>query len=207
MTDTTTEQPVWTTWPTGAAIEQTDRDTWVWTGKRIGGKHLIARPQHDGWYRLLESDQLADYTWLPYRPTADENVIHWLWRAAQIDVQLAQERNANQAINQAIRRDWNTLNEHLNEYADQKSMCDDYENQLSEWNDEFSTLELTGRTKTYEVQVTVRAEFHKTVTVEATTSQAAKEQVDDMDDSEITDGLDMYDASEVSWDAEDGTAL
>ena len=204
MTDTTTEAPVWTTWPTGAAIEQTDRDTWVWTGKRIGGKHLIARPEQltDGWYRLLEPDQLTDYTRLPYRPVADENVVHWLWRAAQIDVQRLQERNANQAI----RSDWNTLNEHLNEYADEQDMCSTYENKLDEWNGTFGVMSLTGRVKEYEVEMTVHMTFTTTVTVEANSADQASNKADDLDWDDVTRNISLCDAGDVTWEVDDVTS-
>ena len=203
MTDTTTEHATeaWTTWPTGAAIEQTDASTWVWTGKRIGGKHLIARPEQltDGWYRLLESDQLADYTRLPYRPTADENVVHWLWRAAQIDVQRLQERNANQAISS----DWNTLNEHLNEYADEESLCSSFEKKLDEWNGTFGVMSLTGRVKEYEVEMTVHMTFTTTVLVEATSPDEASTKADDLDWDDVTQNISLCDAGDESWDVDD----
>ena len=204
MTDTTTEAPVWTTWPTGAAIEQTDRDTWVWTGKRIGGKHLIARPEQltDGWYRLLEPDQLADYTRLLYRPDADVNVVTWLWRAAQIDVLHLQERNANQAI----RSDWLTLNEHLNGYADKESLCSTYENKLDEWNGTFGVMSLTGRVKEYEVEMTVHMTFSTTVTVEATSPDQASTKADDLDWDDVTRNISLGDAGDVSWDVDDVTS-
>lgn len=208
MTETTATEVTVVTyqdWPVGAQIEQTDANTWVWTSKRIAGKYLITRPELGiqlGWYRLLTPEELADYTWLPHRENTNETLTSWMWRAAQMEEGRLQEvqRSRN------MRSDWALLNEALNEYADTKNMCGEYERQLSEWNDSFAELSLDGRTKTYEVEVTITATFTTTVEVEGTSEDDATEKAGDMDWDDVSRGLDLSDASDMNWEVENATA-
>src|SRR4029077_7803622 len=55
--------------------------------------------------------------------------------------------------------DWTKLNDHLNEYADNNTMCSDYERQLSDWNEDYSTLKLLGREIEYRVPVLVTVRY------------------------------------------------
>ena len=203
ITDTTTtnEPAVWTAWPEGGQIEQTDSATWIWTGKRIAGKHLIVRPEmgiQSGWYRLLTPDELGDYTYLEQRALTNEYTIVWMLRAAQMDAgRLSEIQTRN-----TMQGDWALLNEALNEYADGKGLCGEYERQLSEWNDSFAVMSLEGRAKTYEVELTITATYTTTVEVEATSEDEATDKAGDLDWDEVTRGLDINDASDMNWQVE-----
>ena len=205
MSEVTTEIVTWSDWPTGAQIEETDRDVWIWTGKLLNGKHLIVLPNvrvMSGWYRLLPNDQLSNYTWLPDRTPMPDESVGWMHRAAQMDeARLREVKYGNEA-----RADWSLLNEALNEYADNKGLCGEYERQLDEWNDSFGTLKLEGRTKTYSVELTVRASFTTTVEVEATSEDDATDKAGNLDWDEVTANLDMSDANDMDWEVDDATA-
>lgn len=84
------------------------------------------------------------------------------------------------------RRDWEAINEHMNQYADKVSWCDEYENiHLSEMNELISTFQFTGRTKTYRVAVTLTSTYHGSVEVEASSPEQAESAVHEMGNEEI----------------------
>lgn len=128
-------------------------------------------------------------------------------RANNAEDQVERERNTRQHTQNSLntaRQDWATLNEFLNDYADEQSMCSAYENQLSIWNNSFSMLELTGREKEYEVSVTVTATYYTTVTVTASSDEAAQEHVDDnYDEDDIMRNATWSAPDDTTWEVTD----
>lgn len=56
-----------------------------------------------------------------------------------------------------LRADFRTINEKINEYADEQSMCSDYERRIFGWNNELSVMELKmRRDRTFYFRVPVR---------------------------------------------------
>jgi hypothetical protein len=115
--------------------------------------------------------------------------------------------NARHAANNVeiarLRQDWRQLNEFLNEYADKNSMCSDYERQLNDWNEGFELLELEGRKRIYRVRVRVQTTHYVDVDVEATTEDAAIEEINDMYASDImNDNGDWSDYSDIDHDVQ-----
>jgi hypothetical protein len=103
------------------------------------------------------------------------------------------------------REDWNTLNEHIKDYANEANMCAEFERKIDEWNADFKTFTLEGRIKNYDVSVRLTATYYTTVTVEAATPEAAQEQVEEMDSDDIDNksGLDWKHPDDVEFDVTD----
>lgn len=76
-----------------------------------------------------------------------------------------------------MRTDWSRLNGHLNDYADEHDMCDQYDETLADWNSGFRELQLVGREKDYDVSVRVTVVYDVTVNVTASTERQARDQV------------------------------
>lgn len=91
--------------------------------------------------------------------------------------------------------DWRLLNSFLNKYADDQSMCGEYERKIAEWNEQFQVVKLEGRIREYEVEVEVSFRYTHTVTVEASSEEDAKEMVEQMTASEVMESAD--------WDCPD----
>ena len=89
------------------------------------------------------------------------------------------------------RNDWNTLNDHLKDYANENSMCSSFEDKLEEWNEDYKLLKLEGRVREYNVSVTVTATYYATVTVEAKSPDDAEKIVNNMDSDDIDNNSDM----------------
>lgn len=94
-----------------------------------------------------------------------------------------------------VEADFRTLNNYLNDYADNKGYCDEYEKQLDEWNEGLHAMQLHGRIHEYEVEVECTFRYTHTVTVEASSEQDAREQVEQMTASEVMESAD--------WDCPD----
>ena len=130
-----------------------------------------------------QTTQLADLI-EPAPKTVDELTAEVATLTRQLAMR-TQDREYWQNKYQSAQNDWNTLNEAINEYADEQSMCSSYENKLAEWNDSFSEFSLTGRVKEYEVSVTVTSTYYVTVTVEANSEDDATDKVNEMDTDDI----------------------
>lgn len=208
MTETTNEVPTvnaWASWPVGGLLGPVvNGNGMIWTGKKLMGKHLLVSTAHDAfvWYRLLEPSDLHEYELVPDYPCAPEGALVWAWKAVQMDLLKNDRTNT---INM-MRADWALLNEGMNEYADDKGLCGEYEKQLGEWNDSFQYMELIGRQKNYEVEVTVHVTYKNTITVEATSEDEASGKVDDLGWDEVTEGLDLGDAEDMNWEVDTCTA-
>lgn len=131
--------------------------------------------------------------------TADE-IAAMQSKLAELTAQLAQVTSTNETLNtrlEAVRvqrdhaeGDFKQLNTYLNEYADSKGYCGEYEQQLDEWNGGFACMKLEGRIHEYEVTVDVNFRFTHTVTVEASSEQDAREQVENMTPGEVMESAD-----------------
>ncbi len=97
--------------------------------------------------------------------------------------------------------DWNILSERLNEEANDRDWCEEYDTIVTELNGCFTVFELPTRVKSYDVSVTVTATYYTTVTVEATSEDDAREQVDNMDTDDISND------SGMSWHCPDDSEV
>jgi chromosome segregation ATPase len=126
--------------------------------------------------------------------TADE-IASMQSQIAELTTQLAQRQNVVDTLNtrlEAVRvqrdnaeSDFKQLNTYLNEYADGKGLCGEYEKQLDEWNEGFDSMKLEGRIREYQIEVEVSFRYTTTVTVEASTADDAREQVEQMSAGEV----------------------
>jgi hypothetical protein len=72
-----------------------------------------------------------------------------------------------------LRGDFRTINEKINEYADEQGMCSDYERRIFDWNNELTVMELKmrrGRTFYFRVPVRVPALSDEVLHVEVNSS-------------------------------------
>lgn len=88
-------------------------------------------------------------------------------------------------------RDITRLNELMNTYADENSLCEQYEKTLDEWNSEFILVGLTGRNRTFTVSTRIEMTFEVNVEVEAKNADEAMEKVGDMYVSDIIEETSM----------------
>lgn len=99
------------------------------------------------------------------------------------------EWKGNQNLHEVItklRNDIQTINRLLNEYAEENSMCNEYENTLQDWNKSLSEqTTLVGRMRDRDVKVRVRAEWDVWVTVQGTSADDVKEKVENMDVDDV----------------------
>lgn len=101
-----------------------------------------------------------------------------------------------------VRSDFEKLNQLLNEYADDDSLCSEYEDTLDEWNESFAVMKLVGRKQDWEVAVTINGgmtAFYGPVS--ARTAKEAAEMVDRLSEMEIIENL--YGRDEISVRAEE----
>jgi len=99
--------------------------------------------------------------------------------------------------------DVSKLNEFMNAKADEESWCDTYDSTISAWNRSFTQIELTGRTKEYQVQLDVTLRYTHYITVEASSEDAARSEVEQMSDYDLLDNLDYDDTYDTTIDIED----
>lgn len=129
-----------------------------------------------------------------------------LEQARARSVNNAVERDAAVTRRNAMQQDWQKLNELINEYADEHSLCDEYENTIDEWNAKFHVLQLTGRERDFEVPVTVTLTYEIKIPVRATSVSRAEDQVGDMDECELIENY-VRDVSDYeNYDIEIGDA-
>lgn len=95
---------------------------------------------------------------------------------------------------ETYRADFDRLNVFLNEYANDKRMCSDYESTLEEWNNSFSLLKLVGRLRDYRVQVSVTVCYSGVITVEALNETEAQREVRAWDSSEVLSEIEQQDS-------------
>ena len=95
------------------------------------------------------------------------------------------------------------LNELMNEKADEQSLCSKYEEALEEWNTQLTQIELTGRVKEYQVQLDVTLRYTHYITVEASSEDAARDEVNNMSEYDMLDNLDYSDTYDTTIDIED----
>lgn len=92
----------------------------------------------------------------------------------------------------AMREDFQRVNEHMNSYADEVSWCGDYEDiHLRDLNNLLRSgeFEFTGRERDFEVDVTVTITYSGSVSVTAGNLDAAREMVDEMSTSDVVGSL------------------
>lgn len=188
-------------WPAGAVVEENDADKWIWLARKAGGAWIVARDTPYGeWYRKLENtDQIAQqYTFLPHVNAATQETVNWMFRAVTFDLQ----RRVEVSVQKEMQSDWDELNSELNEYADENSFCEKYEQRINEWNDQFSVMKLVGRKKTYEVELSVTARYSVTVEVEATSEEEASEAAGELDWDDVMGPCDMDSPDDLDWDVD-----
>jgi len=95
------------------------------------------------------------------------------------------------------------LNELMNEKADEEGWCSKYEDSLEEWNTQLTHIELTGRVKEYDVTIDVTLRYTHHITVEASSEDAARDEVNNMSDSDFLDNLDYDDMYSTDVEIED----
>jgi hypothetical protein len=93
--------------------------------------------------------------------------------------------------------DWNILRDRLTEEANDRDWCAEYDTIINELNGCFTVFELLKRVKSYDVNVTLTATYYTTVSVEASSEDDAREQVDNMDTDDISNN------SGMSWHCPD----
>lgn len=157
----------------------------VWTGRQDsdGNAKLIDR------YGEVSIATLgAENTWETVKDENGNPVIESDTFLRVVNELLRQQARA-QTVTKSLRAaesDWQTLNILLNEYADERNMCGEYESKIEEWNSQFSHFGLEGRKRDYTVHVTVTATWDFEMTVDGQTSEeAAQEYVENMSDDEI----------------------
>jgi peptidoglycan hydrolase CwlO-like protein len=126
--------------------------------------------------------------------TADE-IAAMQSQIAELTTQLAQRQNVVDTLSTRIESvrvqrdnaeaDFKQLNTYLNEYADGKGYCGEYEKQLDEWNEGFDSMKLEGRIREFQVECEVSFRYTTTITVEAANADDAREQVEQMSASEV----------------------
>lgn len=122
---------------------------------------------------------------------------------ARVKVSLRDSEQTAANLRQNIqenRHDWSTLNTFLNDYAEEASLCGDYETRLDTWNESFHGYALEGRYKEYDVTVRVTATYYTTVTVQAVDSDDAQEKVGDWDSSEVTRNIDWAEKDDLDYE-------
>lgn len=96
--------------------------------------------------------------------------------------------------------DWKKLNELLNEYATDETMCDGYEDKLETWNETFTSgLRLHGRYKSHVVTLKVTLTYEHEVEVDAISHDDAKDKVGDWDVSDIIENFDYQDWNDYDY--------
>jgi hypothetical protein len=180
-------------------------DTYVWSGIFTAAENnpVVFSRDYGTWTAVELGDNAND--WVVCTDGDDEPIVEGiLSQRTMRDVIRGNARHAANNVEIArLRQDWRQLNEFLNEYADKNSMCSDYERQLNDWNEGFELLELEGRKRIYRVRVRVQTTHYVDVDVEATTEDAAIEEINDMYASDImNDNGDWSDYSDIDHDVQ-----
>lgn len=170
-------------------------DVMVWSGiyENDGTAPVLFRRDYGTYLALEMSGEPND--WVACTDGEGEPIVEGtLGQRAMRDVVRGNARHASQnAEIVKLRQDWRTLNDHLNTYADENSMCSDYERRLDTWNESFQLLELEGRKRDYTVRIRVDATYYVDVNVSASSEDAARDDAHDLDTSDL----------DVAWDSPD----
>lgn len=94
------------------------------------------------------------------------------------------------------------LNEFMNAKADEESWCSSYDAEIEGWNSSFTQIELTGRRKEFTVELDVTLRYTHYYTVEATSEDAAREEIQQMSEYDLLDNLDYGDTYDTNIDIE-----
>ena len=86
--------------------------------------------------------------------------------------------------------DVSKLNDFMNAKADEESWCASYDTEIEGWNSSFTQIELVGRRREYQVQLDVTLRYTHYITIESSSEDAAREEIEQMSEGDLLDNLD-----------------